>query len=349
MLHNSASGSGQGETPATGEGGKTLGRRRRSDSSTDENNLSSAPRKRPPLPLIKEGLDRHIQLQAGIITESELSDQDRREHRIFKELLKLSPGLELRVVKSSAEELHYIADSLHKGSSGARADDTKSLKSAIVDWITPNGGALSPPLSRNVKTDRGFHHYATGELLCPATLDWSDEKIRQQLRSGEIACSGEAWPAFLYRDSKFNPENPWDGLFQGKLLVSAFKHIFTSPSSVDSESRATRAGNAELHGMKSVRFALTATAVFSRNDRATDSERFYSSILEFLEDPDEVEEVTSLLKWWNVKIFPVYHSGADSGKVAIPSVCGAVKEWRKAQARAALGEKDPNAMPHPSA
>lgn len=50
------------------------------------------------------------------------------------------------------------------------------MKSAIVDWITPLNQVLSPPIQRNVKTDRGFHHERTGELLCPVNLDWSDPK-----------------------------------------------------------------------------------------------------------------------------------------------------------------------------
>lgn len=48
-----------------------------------------------------------------------------------------------------------------------------------------------------------------------------------------------------------------------------------------------------------VRFALTSSPVFSRTDIATDSERFYNSIVEFLEDPDENTEVQELLVWWN--------------------------------------------------
>lgn len=38
----------------------------------------------------------------------------------------------------------------------------------------------------------------------------------------------------------------------------AFKHIFTSPSSVDREPRATRSGNARIHGMKNVTVASLA-------------------------------------------------------------------------------------------
>lgn len=69
---------------------------------------------------------------------------------------------------------------IQKGVSSARSDDTKSLKGAVLDWIFPRDGdmrnalPLDPPpqpLSRNVKTNRGFYHPITGELLCPAGLN----------------------------------------------------------------------------------------------------------------------------------------------------------------------------------
>lgn len=63
---------------------------------------------------------------------------------------------------------------LQKGVSSARSDDTKSLKGVVLEWITPRDVALNPPLTRNVKTNRGFHHNATGALLCPAGLNWND-------------------------------------------------------------------------------------------------------------------------------------------------------------------------------
>ena len=48
-----------------------------------------------------------------------------------------------------------------------------------------------------------------------------------------------------------------------------------------------------------VRFSISSSPVFSRTDLATDSERFYNSILDLLEDPDEQEEVGDLTAWWN--------------------------------------------------
>lgn len=39
--------------------------------------------------------------------------------------------------------------------------------------------------------------------------------------------------------------------------------------------------------------------MFSRTDTITDSERFYSTLLDLFDDIDEKEEVDALLVWWN--------------------------------------------------
>ena len=54
-----------------------------------------------------------------------------------------------------------------------------------------------------------------------------------------------------------------------------------------------------LSDIVQTRFALTSAQVFSWTDLVTDSERFYSSIVELLNDPDEMEEVDQLMMWWN--------------------------------------------------
>ncbi|KAH6908694.1 hypothetical protein BKA70DRAFT_1426588 [Coprinopsis sp. MPI-PUGE-AT-0042] len=309
-----------------------FGKRPQPDDSLDV--LKSGPRKRPcrtdPLVhhgrhfgraiqafcqvqlLLKQGLARTIQLELGRITEDDLGESELKEHRIYTRLLALSPTLEEHLCTGSEQDLFHIADMITKGASSARSDDTKSLKSVIVDWITPPNGALVPPLQRNIKTDRGFYHDRTGELLCPVNLDWGDPKVREQLRSGEVVPTGDQWPRFLYQNHAFNPDDAWEGLFRGGLLVSAFKHVFTSPSSVNSkEPRATRSCNARLHGMESVTaasiayiaaqvgFGLSSSPVFSRTDLITDSESFYASIMTLLEDPEEQDEVRQLLAWWD--------------------------------------------------
>ncbi|KAH7917216.1 hypothetical protein BV22DRAFT_1108609 [Leucogyrophana mollusca] len=276
--------------------------------------------------------------------DESLTAEERREHMVFRELLRQVPGLEKRMMESSEEDVIIIAELIQKGANGARADDTKGIKSAVVDWITPKGQALNPHIHRNVKSGRGFNHERTGALLCPAGLDWSNTEIKAKLVNGQIQVAGDQWPLMLYANYSYDAEDPWNGLLRSGLLVNAFKHTFTSPSSVDQEPKATRSGNARIHGMRSVtkpsiayiatqvRFALTSAQVFSRTDHVTDSERFYNSILELLEDPEEKDEVDQLMTWWNRQIFPVY---ADPER--LPSKDSALARIREKRAALLIG------------
>ncbi|RDB27585.1 hypothetical protein Hypma_003884 [Hypsizygus marmoreus] len=253
--------------------------------------------------------------------DESLTSSERCEARVFQALLKLCRGLEDRLLDSSEEEVGLIADLIQKGANASRADDTKGMKSNIIDWITPPRQSLSPPLNRRSKFDRGFNHERTGSLLCPTGLDWSLPSIKEQLKTGEMHVRGDQWPIFLYADSEYNPDNPWNGLLKNQLLVFAYKHVFTSPSSVDvddddDDPKISKAGNARIHGMDAVttaslayiatqvRFALSSANSFSRTDTITDSERFYHSLFDTLEDVQEQQEVSRLLAWWNKKIFP---------------------------------------------
>lgn len=115
----------------------------------------------------------------------------RREHRVFLELVDSYPGLLDRLTNGEEDDIIHAGElvsfpyqsvvilsvfQLGKGASGARGDDTKTLKSAVLEWLVPKGQAVIPPLSRNIKSDRGFNHEVTGALLCPAGLDWSNEE-----------------------------------------------------------------------------------------------------------------------------------------------------------------------------
>ncbi|KAJ3501304.1 hypothetical protein NMY22_g18974 [Coprinellus aureogranulatus] len=285
-----------------------------------------------------------MQIDLGRLSEGDLDSTEKVEHDVYKQLLALVPGLEEKLNTGSNNQLIYIADMITKGSSSARSNDTRSLKSAVIDWITPPNASLSPPLMRNVKTGRGFLHTRTGELLCPCNLDWNDPETRRDLASGQLAASGDQWPHFLYRGFHYDEENPWEGLFRSSLLVSAYKHVFTSPSSAmgDSEgvAKCTKSSNARIHGMKhvtipslayiatQVRFALSSTATFSRSDTVTDSEYFYFLIIDLLNDPEEQDEVTSLLQWWNQQIFPTYTSETVRA-IHKDSVLARIKERRR--------------------
>ncbi|KAJ8595139.1 hypothetical protein M405DRAFT_728593 [Rhizopogon salebrosus TDB-379] len=274
----------------------------------------------------------------------EFSAEEQREHRVFEQLLESYPGLLERLKNGSEEEILHVGELVRKGAAGARGDDTKTLKSAVLDWISPKGEAIQPPLHRNSKIDRGFNHELTGSLLCPAGLDWNDPQTKENLRSGEMLVCGDQWPICLYSHHVYDPEDPWHGLLRSRLLVCAYKHVFTSPSSVEKEPKATRSGNARLHGMSSVtiasiayiatqvRFALSSSSVFSRTDTTTDSETFYHSLLDLLEDPEEFKEVDELLTWWNRQVFPA--SSAAKRPISANSALSKIRQKRIARKQA---------------
>ncbi|OBZ79369.1 hypothetical protein A0H81_01032 [Grifola frondosa] len=203
-----------------------------------------------------------------------LSAEERREQRVFAQLLNLVPFLEQRLMTDcDEEEMSRVAD--FRGASSAS------------HWVASLSGWL---------------------------------ELGRFQRGNDSP--GDQWPIFLYANNQYDPDDPWNGLLRSRLLVTAYKHIFTSPSSVDDETKATRAGNARIHGMTKVtaasiayiatqvRFALSSSSVFSRTDTVTDSERFYNSVLEFLDDINEKEDVDALLAWWNRHIFPGSATGA---------------------------------------
>ncbi|KAG1731791.1 hypothetical protein EDD22DRAFT_982563 [Suillus occidentalis] len=266
-------------------------------------------------------------LTAGILRLEELQDSPiedypadvRREHKVFLNLIDSYPGLLDRLTTGEEDDVIHIGEML--------GDDTKTLKSAVLEWLVPRGQVVIPPLSRNIKSDRGFNHEIT-------------VRTKLSLKSGETTVRGDQWPMFLYAGYEYNPEDPWKGLLRSEILIFGFKHVFTSPSSVDREPKATRSGNAYLHGMKSVtkgslayvatqiRFALSSSSVFSRTDTVTDSENFYHSILDLLEDPDESEEVVDLMTWWTRRIFP--NSSSSQRDVSKHSALSKIREKRAA-------------------
>ncbi|KAF7976898.1 hypothetical protein HWV62_5455 [Athelia sp. TMB] len=266
--------------------------------------------------LVNNGISRQLRLVEKELTLDDLDPESQREHQIFAQLLKVVPDL-LDLMDVSVEAGAHLCSMIQKGIANSRGEDTKGLKGVMIDWLTKPGVPLIPPLYRNSKSERGYNHPITGRLLCPAGWDWEDPNVVEGLRSGATKLLGEHWPVFIYKDNTYDPENPWKGAFRGSLLVKAYRHIFTSPSSVDlQEPKATRSGNARIHGMTEatlasiayvatqVRFALSSHSVFSRSNCVTDTEQFYNTCMDLFLDKDELAEINALLLWWNRLIFP---------------------------------------------
>nr|VWO99861.1 Type III effector HopI1 [Ganoderma boninense] len=240
----------------------------------------------------------------------------RHQYDIYQQLLQQLPDLCQGLSRESIDtrDLNKICASLQAGANASRADDVKSLKGAVIDWLTLMYGGLSPAVARNQMSGRGFAHDTIGKELCPAGLDWNDPSTKNALQKGEMIVNSDQWPIFIYLNGMYDPESPWTGLLRGRLL--AFKHVFTSPSSVDDSGRSTKSSNAAMHGMTKVtpasivyvatlvRFALGTRATFACNDTTADYQKFYNMLLAFLVHPAERENVNDLLSWWNKQVFP---------------------------------------------
>jgi Family of unknown function (DUF6698) len=65
---------------------------------------------------------------------------------------------------------------MKQGQDGARSDDTATLKKSIIEMLRAYDHDMSKGLDERNKANRGFNHPLTGRLLCPAKLDYTDER-----------------------------------------------------------------------------------------------------------------------------------------------------------------------------
>ncbi|KAG1889880.1 hypothetical protein F4604DRAFT_1540141, partial [Suillus subluteus] len=154
----------------------------------------------------------------------------------------------------------------------------------------------NPVISHQDKSCCGFYHDTMGKLLCPVDYDWDDVVVREAIRNyhPDYHVMSYSWPSYLYKDGRYDPENPMKGLFKGELLVKAVKHIFTSPSSAENPSgfRCTQCDVTGLLRMNSIqprviaytavqlRFALSSTEAWHIVDDDFDQEEFYYNIVD---------------------------------------------------------------------
>ncbi|KIM52025.1 hypothetical protein SCLCIDRAFT_142079 [Scleroderma citrinum Foug A] len=208
---------------------------------------------------------------------------------------------------------------MNKSADQACADDMNHLKTTVLDWIKlpPTDSAeLVEPLDSGIKDGRGFDHDLTGCFLCPVDYDWEDSFQCEAIHDyhPDFLVTAHSWPSFLYKGGIYDVNNPSIGLFKGSLLVTAFKFIFTSPSSASKPIRSEhkkdqgppnhhmRAHVAARIGMKSVsphaiayiavqlHFALLSCGTWRITDGEFDYDAFYNNIIDFFESVETLKE-----------------------------------------------------------
>ncbi|KAG2737537.1 hypothetical protein P692DRAFT_20883456 [Suillus brevipes Sb2] len=242
------------------------------------------------------------------------------------------------------DECEDMLKKLKKGGDAARGDDTSTLKDLIAEWVNQDFHP-SRLLRSDDKQSRGFAHDVCGRLLCPAEWDWTDDRVKAGIRdrTSDFIVSENSWPMFVYENYSFDDNNMEKGLFKSKILVQAFKAVFTSPSSakeadgdgegadiIENNRRARRAlyqvkvktcvasiinmrkvtARSIAYVVCQVRFALSSVSSWRTVDGDFDYEAFWNNIVDFFEavpGPVARQRVDKLLEWWTRKIFGKNH------------------------------------------
>ncbi|KAG2143671.1 hypothetical protein DEU56DRAFT_733151 [Suillus clintonianus] len=303
--------------------------------------------------LVLENDRRYDELQGsvdGLLVDT-TTQQDRlqRGYIAFTQTL---PWLHGKLTSLDTEDCQDMMKKLKKGADAARGDDTSTLKDLIATWINQDfrPSALLRPDDKQL---RGFVHDVCGKLLCPAEWDWNNDRVKAGIRdrTSEFIVSENSWPLFLYENYSFDDSNLEKGLFQSKILIQAFKAIYTSPSSakevdgdgngadiLESNRRARRALN-QVKVKTCVRFALSSVSSWRTIDGDFDYEVFWNNIVDFFEDvpgPAARRRVAQLLEWWTRKIFGKNHRQDLTPEVVSKMSVTALAEQRRAQEDAAF-------------
>ncbi|KAG2029441.1 hypothetical protein BDR03DRAFT_880767, partial [Suillus americanus] len=242
------------------------------------------------------------------------------------------------------------ARKLQKGADAARGDNTSCLKDMVATWVNQEFRP-SPLIKPDDKRSRRFGNNVCGKLLCPAEWDWDQTSVKTGIRNrmSEYIVSENSWPLFLYENYIANRDNLKEGLFKSKLLVLAFKAIFTSPSSAkevegdgdgaDILENDRRTQWKSDQAKRQVHFALSSISSWRTIDGDFDYEGFWNNVVDFFEDvPGPVTKcrVDKLLEWWTRKIFGMSHREDLTPEIVLQMFVNTLSEQRKALEDAAF-------------
>ncbi|KAG2122198.1 hypothetical protein BD769DRAFT_1671054 [Suillus cothurnatus] len=299
-------------------------------------------------------------------------EQDRMQWG-YIELTRTLPWLHEKLGEFEHEESEEMLRKLKKGADAACGDDTSSLKELVSTWVNEEFRP-SPLIKPNDKQLRGFTSDVCRKLLCPAEWDWNDDRVKAGIRdrTSDYIVSENSWPMFTYENYKINRDNLEEGFLKSKLLVLAFKAIFTSPSSakevdgdgdgadlLENTRRARRKSDqtkvktcvASIINMRKVtpraiayvvcqvRFALSSVSSWRTVDGDFDYEAFWNSIVDFFEDvpgPVVQRRMSKLLEWWTRKIFGTSHREDLTPDVVLHMSVNTLAQQRRAMEDAAF-------------
>ncbi|KAG0708278.1 hypothetical protein DFH29DRAFT_979350 [Suillus ampliporus] len=90
-------------------------------------------------------------------------------------------------------------------------DDTASLKLVVASWLNETQPTPNPSISLWDKSGCGFYNDATAKLLY--------KRKGYETMNHNFQVTAHSWPTFMYKDGKYDHEDPTKGLFKSALLL----------------------------------------------------------------------------------------------------------------------------------
>ncbi|KAF9555025.1 hypothetical protein CPC08DRAFT_766259 [Agrocybe pediades] len=246
----------------------------------------------------------------GKLTQAEYRTKHKASLRAYEKLKSDVPWFEVDwsyfSLRSTA--LSQFCTMLDKAANAARSEDIHSLREDVLHYIalTMPDERLEPhiPPRARKKDTRGFNHIRLARLLCPVSklgeFDKAPEKYCEDLREGVITYLGFELPSCLWPHNGYDPDQTDADLFRSPVLLSVFKHIFTSPTSAvknASEKPKTRHPQATINGMECVtagsilyaammyRHAISSLDDWRDDEKVFIRSEFFKSMMNFFGHP----------------------------------------------------------------
>ncbi|KAK7059587.1 hypothetical protein R3P38DRAFT_3168050 [Favolaschia claudopus] len=302
----------------------------------------------------------------------------------FDKLFAVAPELLLVVkqfyieIMDKAEQWEQLTITMREAATSTRTTDTNGIKHKLSYFLpNPLKQALSPPVpEQELKSDCGLaqpilRYYIVGykdRLKLPSLRytpapdveqeqeggSSSDdqraaERLLQKIVAGKYQLKYKPYPSFLYKDSKFDPNNLDAGLLHSDTVLRFLRHIWLGPSAaLSGAEKISKTCNTSLHNVKKVTPARICYAVVQARTTLGTSEwtprdgkysfkRLFNSILKLFTAEPEHPWVIDVLEWYQSQMFQNVDFDSDAEQDKDSDDEDDVLAQRRRRAAAAIG------------
>ncbi|KAJ3473789.1 hypothetical protein NLI96_g12822 [Meripilus lineatus] len=241
------------------------------------------------------------------------------------------------VIDADPDDLMDLYIQIDKAAERARSADIHMLKSQVILWLPDYyNHDITPAIIRDDKSDRGFEHPATADLLIAPDMDWNHPTTRACILA---AANGyyidhNIVPKFCYPKGHVLDVNNTSKHFDNELLYKTWSSIFFSPSAgnafqlADTTTRSStqskhnrksysrRDGNADTiqlgevttrsigYSVVMLHHALSDVTTWHDDSEDFSNHQFYNNIIDFFENSQQdICRNREILKRWNKIMF----------------------------------------------